>query len=166
MASTTHPGRNSHFAKCQGLLFTRFLFLRSNVYQITNFHSSLNGVGYHGQLQWAIYSPSTGKIRHCDLGNAPESEGLANGFGHTVTPFFKPDEREIRYCLQLSDWWLDLQKKRQEAMGEVHQIGGKEGEIFSFHRISRKHRLICEVGPDVPPQGYFDCTVEVRMDCW
>jgi hypothetical protein len=123
----------------------------------------VNGVGYHDKLQWAIYSPSTGKIRYGDLGDAPESECLAGGFGHNITPFFQPGRREIKYCLQISDWWLDLQKKRREALGEVHQIGGDGGEIFSFSRSPRKHRLICEAGPDVPPQGYFDCTVEVRI---
>jgi hypothetical protein len=132
------------------------------IFQITSFKFGLNGVGYNDKLQWAIYSPSTGKIRHGDLGDAPESECLANGLGYNFTPFFQPGEREIRFCLQISDWWLDLQKKRREANGEVHQIGDG-GEIISLSRRSRKHRLICEAGPDVPPQGYFDCTVEVRM---
>jgi hypothetical protein len=135
----------------------------ANIVQVKSFDFGMNGVGYNDKLQWAVYSPSTGKIGHGDLGDVPESECLADGFGHNFSPFFHPGEGEIRYCLQISDWWANLQKKRREAMGEVHQIGGGSGEIFSLRRSSRVHRLICEVGPDVPPQGYFDCTVEVRM---
>lgn len=30
-------------------------------------------------------------------------------------------------------------------------------------QMRRVHRLISEAGPSVPPQGYFDCTVEVSV---
>src|SRR3984885_3516684 len=131
--------------------------------QITPYNGGVNGVGYHDKLQWAIYSPSTGKVRHGDMKNVPTSECLGPGLGYNHSPFFHPGEREIRYCLQISDWWTEVQKKRSEAMGEVHQIGEGTSEMFSFSRSARKHRLICEAGPEAPPQGYFDCTVEVRI---
>lgn len=117
------------------------------------------GIVYADKLRWAIYSPASGKIRHGDLGNAPESEGFAHGFGYQISPFFKPQEGLIRLCLRLSDWWKEL-KKRYE-----HQGGGESNETFTFckPRPKREHRLISEAGPDVPPHGYFDCTVEVRL---
>ena len=137
--------------------------IHSMVSQTKHFNG-INGVGYHDKLQWAVYSPITGKVRHNDLGNVPESEHLANGIGYKFTPFFFPGEMEIKYCLRLSDWWCGIQKKRQETMGEVHQIG--VGDIGVFRRSPRQHRLISEAGPEVPPQGYFDCTVEVSAYMW
>ncbi|KAG6862080.1 hypothetical protein C0995_007210 [Termitomyces sp. Mi166 len=117
------------------------------------------GIGYHDRLQWAIFSPSTGKIRRGDLGDAPESEGLQEGFGYPFSPFFKPDEAEIRYCLKMADWWAEVEK-RGKSMEEVHQIC-RPSDAISHSRPWRQHRLISEAGPHVPPQGYFDCTVEV-----
>lgn len=117
------------------------------------------GVGYHNRLQWAIFSPSTGKVRHGDLGDAPVSEGLQEGFGYHFSPFFKPEEAEIRYCLEMADWWANVEKKRK-SIEEVHQVCGPSDAI-SHIRPRRQHRLISEAGPHVPPQGYFDCTIEV-----
>ncbi|KAG6896146.1 hypothetical protein C0992_010004 [Termitomyces sp. T32_za158] len=88
--------------------------------KISNYHGFM-GVGYYNKLQWAIFSPSTGKIRHCDLGDAPESEGLQEDFGYSFTPFFKPEEAEIRYCLKMADWWAEIEKKRI-SIGDVHQV--------------------------------------------
>jgi len=120
------------------------------------------GTGYADKLQWAIFSPTSGKIYHGDLGDAPKSEVLADGYGREFSPFFEPGEEVIRYCLRLSDWWHELANKRNEAMGPVYQIGGDAVDASAQPmRGSRKHKLISEAGPEVPPSGYFDCTVEV-----
>ncbi|KAG5354094.1 hypothetical protein C0989_009792 [Termitomyces sp. Mn162] len=126
--------------------------------KISNYNGTM-GIGYHGRLQWAIFSTSTGKIRYGVLGNAPESEGLQEGFGYTFSPFFKPEEAEIRYCLRMADWWSEVEKCRKNNV-QVYQVCGTSDAI-SHSRPRRQHRLISEAGPHVPPQGYFDCTVEV-----
>ncbi|KAG6884136.1 hypothetical protein C0993_001045 [Termitomyces sp. T159_Od127] len=122
-------------------------------------YNGIMGVGHYNRLQWAIFSPSTGKIRHCDVGDAPESEGLQEGFGYSFTPFFKPEETEIRYCSKLADWWAEVEKKRN-SIAEIHQVCGPS-DVISHSRPRRQHRLISEAGPHVSPDGYFDCTVEV-----
>ncbi|KAG6851308.1 hypothetical protein H0H93_011744 [Arthromyces matolae] len=129
--------------------------------KILPYHDGIMGVGYKDRLQWAIFSPSNGKIRHGDMGDAPESEGLQEGFGHPYSPFFHPEEAEIRYCLKLADWWAETEKHRN---AEVHQIGGSNDpsmSVTSRARAQRLHRLIKEAGPDVEPRGFFDCTVEI-----
>jgi hypothetical protein len=115
------------------------------------------GVAYSDKLQWAIYSPNAGKIRHNELQEAPESEGLADGFGVRYTPFFHPGEEVIQHCSRLADWWVEVQKKRSESMGNVQQI---EASVPS-QRPRREHRLIADTTPTTQPDGYFDCTVEV-----
>ncbi|KAG6854698.1 hypothetical protein C0991_002409 [Blastosporella zonata] len=116
------------------------------------------GIGYHDKLQWAIYSPSTGKIRHGNLNGAPLSESLGGDFGYPFSPFFKPDEAEVRYCLKMADWWAEIETRRESTM-KVHQVGDACNVTLS--KSTRQHRLISEAGPLVPPSGYFDCTVEV-----
>ena len=120
------------------------------------------GTGYSDKVQWAIFSPTSGKIYHGDLGDAPKSACISDGYGHDFTPFFEPGEATIRYCSRLSDWWRELAKKQKEAMGVVHQIGEDAVDTFTLStRVPRKHRLISEAGPSVPPSGFFDCIVEV-----
>ena len=116
-------------------------------------------VGYKNRLRWAIYDPEAGKIHHGDRGDAPESEGLADGFGYEFCPFWKPREVELAHCLRLSDWWHAALKKIKGKMGHVHQIGG---DVF-YSKPRREHRLISEASPDLPPNGFFDCTVEVSI---
>jgi hypothetical protein len=55
-------------------------------------------------------------------------------------------------------------KKEEEKTREtciVHQI--EEGDVSMKRRKTRVHRLICDASPDQEPNGFFDCTVEVRV---
>ena len=56
------------------------------------------------------------------------------------------------------------ERERQESGVIVHQLGPSDAD--GGHRgrasIMREHRLIQDAGPHVQPNGYFDCTVEVR----
>lgn len=133
------------------------------LFQITGYQGNLMGVGYFDKLRWAIYSPTTGKVGHGTLGSAPESEQLAGGFGYNFSPFFQPGVGVVGYCLRLSDWWREVDKKRKEDMGQVHQIGSDINDVLAQSvPVQRCHRLISEASPEAPPSGYFDCTVEAR----
>ncbi|KAG6844918.1 hypothetical protein H0H87_002402 [Tephrocybe sp. NHM501043] len=114
------------------------------------------GIGYHGKLKWAIYSPSSGRICHSNLKDTPKSDNLAMGGGYAFSPFLNPDEAAIRYCIKMADWWADAEKRRK-SIATVHQVGATN---FSLSRQGRQHRLISEASPDAPPSGYFDCVVE------
>lgn len=85
----------------------------------------------------------------------PREEGLADGFGVTFSPFYEPKEGELQYCLKLSNWWRQLQNIEQSDSIKYAVVTLPKP---SSHRV---HRLISEAGPLVPPDGYFDCTVEV-----
>lgn len=119
-------------------------------------------VGYKDRLRWVIFDPEAGKSHHGEKGGAPESEGLADGFGYVFCPFWKATEAELTHCLRLADWWSAILKKVQSNMGQVHQIGSDVAHLSSL-KVPRKHRLISEASPDLPPNGFFDCTVEVSI---
>jgi hypothetical protein len=122
---------------------------------VVDFQGSLVGTGYNDKLRWAAFSPSTKSIYHGDLKDAPREEGLADGFGVLFSPFYEPKEYELEYCVKLSDWWRRLQ--------DIEQSDSIKYSVDVLHKSSprRVHRLISEAGPSVPPDGYFDCTVEV-----
>jgi hypothetical protein len=129
-------------------------FLRS--FQILAYQGSLVGTGYHDQLSWATWSPP-GRIHHGPPNKAPREAGLApGGFGVSFSPFYQPTREEILYCVKLSDWWREVQKEEQKHLVYAGPSISHQG--FAVKRI---HRLISEAGPNVPPDGYFDCTVEV-----
>ncbi|KAG6916649.1 hypothetical protein DXG01_005935 [Tephrocybe rancida] len=92
------------------------------------------------------------KIQHRDLGDTPEAESLGIGGGYAFSPFFQPEEAEIRYCIKTADWWADMEKRRTST-GQIHQVASGPPR--------RQHRLISDAGPHVQPSGFFDCTVEV-----
>ena len=116
------------------------------------FHDTLVGTGYFNKLRWAAFSPSTNTIYHGQLNNVPREEGLADGgFGVLFSPFYEPKEGELRYCSKLSNWWRQLQNI--EESGRV--------DVVRNPPLRRLHLLISEAGPLVPPDGYFDCTIEV-----
>jgi hypothetical protein len=91
------------------------------------------------------------------MGSAPESEGLVDGFGYQCNPFWKPKEVELTHCLKLANWWREIRKIRQKDMGVVHQISR------NINGARRQHRLIADASPNAPPNGFFDCTVEVNI---
>jgi hypothetical protein len=98
-------------------------------------------------------------VNHGDKAGAPESEALADGFGYEFSPFWTPKGVELTQCLRLADWWRAVLKVVQNTVGEVHQIGSGNG----YSKPRRIHRLISEASPDLPPSGFFDCTVEVNI---
>ena len=118
-----------------------------------HFHDNIVGTGFSNKLLWAAFSPSTKSVYHGQLKNVPREEGLADGgFGVLFSPFYEPKEGELRYCSKLSDWWGRLHNNEQSGVDVVR------------NPIPRRvHRLISEAGPSVPPNGYFDCTVEVSL---
>jgi len=117
-------------------------------------------VGYKNRLRWAIFDPEAGKLHHGDRGEAPQSEGLGDGFGYQFCPFWTAKEAELTHCLRLTDWWLAAVKTIQSKMGHVYQVR-TDVSYLSGPRARRVHRLISEASPDLPPNGFFDCTVEV-----
>ena len=93
-----------------------------------------------------------------DIGQAPETNSLAAG-GFHFSPFLKELEHEKRYCKRLADWWKEknppASETETETDGQVHQL------IGSIVCQNREHRLFRDAGPEVEPNGYFDCTFEV-----
>lgn len=121
------------------------------------FNNILTGIGYSDKLGWAAYSPSKDAIYHGQLNGVPRQEGLADGgYGVAFSPFYQPKEGEVQYCMKLSDWWQEVQKTEQsESMKHT---------VDPVHNsLRRVHRLISDAGPSIPPDGYFDCTVEVSV---
>jgi len=107
-------------------------------------------------LRWAACSP-LGQINHGPPNIAPQSEGLAEDGSSLICPFYQPTQEEILYCVKVSDWWRDIQKPAlSKEPPAANQITRKSGTV-------RVHRLISEAGPSVPPDGYFNCTVEVSI---
>ena len=76
------------------------------------------------------------------------------------TPFFDPKPSEVDYCTKLFEWWVKKVKKPTQT-SEVHPISATL-PTYETMGGARLHRLIKDAGPDVQPNGYFDCTVEVR----
>jgi hypothetical protein len=100
----------------------------------------------------------------------PRAAGLgADGGGYPYSPFYDARVEELDYCKKVKDWWGGVvEKKRKEDEGNiVVQIGG--GPLHTSEgrhgKVRREHRLICDAGVHVEPNGFFDCTVEVRPSC-
>ncbi|KAJ7685524.1 hypothetical protein DFH06DRAFT_1289373 [Mycena polygramma] len=122
----------------------------------TTYGDNVVGNGYHDKLQWAVYDPTTGQIGHGDLGGAPESERLADGYGANFTPFYTGTEDDLIYCKALDEWWHGVSEKRLAAMGTIHQIGDQPSATLS-RAPRRRHKLI----EDTEIDEYFDCTIKV-----
>ncbi|KAF8643819.1 hypothetical protein AX16_008837 [Volvariella volvacea WC 439] len=105
--------------------------------EVVNYDNTLMGTGYADKFQWAIYDPKTKEIHH---GESLEAD-TAEPTHPAPSPFFHPSFEDRAYCEELAGWKQALPK--------------------SSEAVRREHRLICDAGPNVPPQGYFDCTVEV-----
>jgi hypothetical protein len=78
---------------------------------------------------------------------------------------FKPEPAEMQYCLRLARWWekVELQKVKDEE--HVQYVGGADNQTqssaYKFKHAQREYRRIEDVGPEKPPNGYFNCVVEV-----
>ncbi|KAM6500355.1 hypothetical protein JOM56_003369 [Amanita muscaria] len=119
--------------------------------QIHTAQRHLKGTAYHGRFQWAIYTPNGKQLHHAEPGAQDVS---------SWTPFFDPCPSEIDYCVGLFEWWHGMENKEGR---HVQQIDPSQA-VSSYEGaggVRRLHRLVKDAGPDVPPNGYFDCTVEV-----
>ncbi|TFK54610.1 hypothetical protein OE88DRAFT_933707 [Heliocybe sulcata] len=116
------------------------------------------GIGYFDKLRWAIYSPSIGEWHHGDLGEAPRVMALGGGFGAPFSPFWDMQQDELEYCIQLADWWQAMEKEKRKRMGFIQQVSMVPRYSMGG---GKQHRLISDCTPDMPPAGYFNCTVEV-----
>lgn len=121
--------------------------------KLQDFNGS-SGVGHKDRIKWAAYSTSKGYMLQPDIGQAPETDSLVAG-GFHFSPFLKELEHEKCYCKRLADWWKEKSSLTLETDGQVHQLIGPTVRHY------REHRLFCDVGPEVEPNGYFDCTFEV-----
>ena len=98
---------------------------------------------------WAVFVPESGKIVRETA--APQDLGQA----------------ELKYCIALGDWWRAVRKDQERRESHVvrHQIGN--GDVWGQDRgrpsIAREHRLIKDATPNVHPNGFFDCTIEVGV---
>ncbi|KZP21160.1 hypothetical protein FIBSPDRAFT_519794 [Athelia psychrophila] len=119
-------------------------------------------VGYHDQLKWVIFNPEKSKLHHGEKGDAPESEGLADGFGHEFSPFWDAQGPELTACLRYADWWRAVSKIVEKYAARVHQLGPEDAPSYAARgSYGRVHRLITDASPDQQPRGFFDCTVEI-----
>lgn len=105
-------------------------------------------MGVAGSLMpwtWAIFRPSI---------------GAATG------GVFKLSHDEATYCYQLGRWWDAIQKTHHpetdadatNANTTVYDLALTTPGQNSGGRV---HRLLKDASPDAPPNGYFDCTIEV-----
>ncbi|KAL4067753.1 hypothetical protein J3A83DRAFT_4254123 [Scleroderma citrinum] len=120
--------------------------------KMTEFNGVLKAIGYSDKLRWAVYDHATNNIQPYNGGGVPEGETMDNGVGYYFTPFWKPDVdgAELKYCKQLFTWQEGLQGTGRDVI-----------RIQCAVRPQKEHRLLSEVSPDVAPQGFFNCTVEV-----
>ncbi|KAJ3513748.1 hypothetical protein NLJ89_g2773 [Agrocybe chaxingu] len=130
--------------------------------KISDYNSHCVGTGYSDKLRWAAFSPSKGTIHHGPGNTAPKEEGLAEGgFGVNFSPFLQPQADEITYCVKLSDWWGEVHKEKDASINTVVIPDAVHTAQKANIPRRRIHRLISDAGPHVPPDGYFDCTIEV-----
>ena len=109
---------------------------------------------------WAVFDPQTGRTMHGHSGG--ESKEL-----HQPIAKIELSEVELQYCIRLADWWKSIQIKYGQRTGEesgVIVVNIDEGDYANRPRRSgRVHRLIKDASPQAPPNGFFDCTIEVRL---
>lgn len=113
----------------------------------------MTATGYGDKLRWAVYDPLEHSIRPPNKGNAPEKESIDDGLGYEFSPYWDPfqDSIELEYCRQIWEWWK-----------AKHEVEGQNVSTVEFSERPRKqHLLVSEASPDLPPSGFFNCTVEV-----
>ncbi|KAI6005825.1 hypothetical protein EDD15DRAFT_2191207 [Pisolithus albus] len=120
--------------------------------QMSEFNGVLKAIGYADKLRWAVYDSATNNARPVNRGQAPEEEAIGNGLGYVFTPFWKPskDGVELQYCRTLLTWWKGLRGTEKEVIRAQRAM-----------RPSKEHRLLSEASPEVVPDGFFNCTVEI-----
>ncbi|KAF9564368.1 hypothetical protein CPC08DRAFT_815978 [Agrocybe pediades] len=120
--------------------------------KVDEFNGAPTGTGYHDRLTWAAFSPSKGDIHYGPKNQAPKEDVAGSGFGAKICPYFTPESEDIQHCIWLSDWWRSVHKGSADSQVPNPIRTGLTG---------RKHRLLRDTGPNVHPDGYFDCTIEV-----
>lgn len=100
---------------------------------------NVNGSIYPDKLKWIAYDPATGKTYF------PQENALHPYFD----TFHKACASEVRYFVQLGEWWRAV--KEEEEQGAI--------SIESFERKKREHRLI----KDCRCNEFFDATIEVSL---
>lgn len=69
----------------------------------------------------------------------------------------------MRKCKEIADWAQTDDAVNVVAPTSTHVYDlAAVGTAFSA-AAGRRHLLLEQAGPDVPPQGFFDCTVEVSL---
>ncbi|KAG9318610.1 hypothetical protein JVU11DRAFT_703 [Chiua virens] len=113
-----------------------------------DFKGTISATGYGDKLRWAVYDLAKQSIRVPNKGDAPDKELVDHGMGYEYSPYWEPfqDSVELEYCRQMGEWW---KLKRQKV------------STVQCSEPPRKHLLISEASPDLPPRGFFNCTVEV-----
>ncbi|KAF9227780.1 hypothetical protein BS17DRAFT_774296 [Gyrodon lividus] len=121
--------------------------------KISEFNGSLTATGFSDKLRWAVYDPTTHCIRPPIMGDAPEKEALGDGLGYKFSPYWEPieDSVELQYCRRIVGWWKDLQQRRSQDVTTVQ----------CSRPARRQHLLISQASPELPPNGFFSCTIEV-----
>ena len=122
----------------------------------------LKGTAHHNRFQWAIFSPDQKRVHHGEAGIGPKLEGRTDT-DICWTPLFDPEPSEVDYCSKLSEWWLKQENRSRETADETSTTVSALPTYERVASIRRLHRLIKDAGPNVQPNGYFDCTVEVRL---
>lgn len=112
----------------------------------------MTATGYSDKLRWAVYDPLQHSIRPPNKGSAPKKEPTDDGMGYEFSPYWEPieDSTELEYCRQIGEWWK-VRRGLEEQNVSVVQCSGAR----------KQHLLISEAHPDLPPKGFFNCTVEV-----
>ncbi|KAH0825903.1 hypothetical protein J3R83DRAFT_7655 [Lanmaoa asiatica] len=154
--STTDSPRKSITVNCFQKKYVEWLpqVQKGDVVILRNIKAQVNGsvalTGYSDALRWAVYDPIMWSIRSPDKGSAPEKEAVTRGgtIGSEFSPYWNllQDSAELEYCEKLGGWCNSM----KESEGSGHR---------SVPR--RRHLLLSEASPDLPPGGFFDCTIEV-----
>lgn len=117
---------------------------------MVEFKGDLRATGFGDKLRWAVYDAEKYRIRSPIKGDAAEREGINKITRYGFSPYLEPSEDgvEVQYCRQVVKWWKAVQGLNRQSLRPPP--------------IRREHLLISEASPNRAPQGFFDCTVEVR----
>ena len=104
------------------------------------------------QWSWTIFHPDDGTLRSGGTALSP----------HMAQPMLTPQENQ--YCIRLADWWLEISKDRKSEQANDNVVVHRISAADAGRGGGREHKLIKSASPHAPPNGYFDCTVEVDLN--
>jgi hypothetical protein len=73
-----------------------------------------------------------------------------------------PPDDHLPIALAMKEWWAKMVALQEELVAK-YQVTDPNASV-QYGAAQREHRLICDVHPDVRPNGYFDCTVQVCVN--